>query len=351
MDPEAEWNPLGGIYNSEEADFMAQLLSNFSFPNEIDGGSSLEVSSAFWTGHEATTSKADGNENLIYAFDAVNSNSFCFPEGVGCSCGGSAIFSPSGLETYYLSDPNKLFVKNDSSISEFSLGNEKNASSLVQVSTEVSNSSTEDSGDSRPAAVLAKNLQLGKDLDIQVLACALKDKSLEVSENPKKRTRSSEDSDIDLVMQVEKGKKHVKPKIKPKVASTSNIEENKSSYCSEDDSLASQYVNGGATSSSKAAAALNLKGKTRASRGSATDPQSVYARKRRERINERLSILQGLVPNGTKVDISTMLEEAVQYVKFLQLQIKLLSSDDLWMYAPIAYNGMDLGLDLNFSSP
>lgn len=71
-----------------------------------------------------------------------------------------------------------------------------------------------------------------------------------------------------------------------------------------------------------------------------------------------------------------MLEEAAQYVKFLQLQIKvrthvfywiilnyileeplvrvfvfincvvlqLLSSDDMWMYAPIAYNGMNLGL-------
>lgn len=46
--------------------------------------------------------------------------------------------------------------------------------------------------------------------------------------------------------------------------------------------------------------------------------------KRRERINERLKVLQNLVPNGTKVDISTMLEEAVQYVKFLQLQIKVI---------------------------
>ncbi|CAN6176041.1 unnamed protein product [Urochloa humidicola] len=87
---------------------------------------------------------------------------------------------------------------------------------------------------------------------------------------------------------------------------------------------------------------------TRASRGAATDPQSLYARKRRERINERLRILQNLVPNGTKVDISTMLEEAAQYVKFLQLQIKLLSSDDMWMYAPIAYNGIDISnVDLN----
>ncbi|KAL6623502.1 hypothetical protein ACP70R_033381 [Stipagrostis hirtigluma subsp. patula] len=89
------------------------------------------------------------------------------------------------------------------------------------------------------------------------------------------------------------------------------------------------------------------KGKARAARGSATEPQSIYARKRRERINERLKILQNLVPNGTKVDISTMLEEAVHYVKFLQLQIKLLSCDDTWMYAPIAYNGMNIGIDLN----
>ncbi|MED6217624.1 hypothetical protein PIB30_019390 [Stylosanthes scabra] len=69
--------------------------------------------------------------------------------------------------------------------------------------------------------------------------------------------------------------------------------------------------------------------------------------RRRERINERLRTLQSLVPNGTKVDISTMLEEAVHYVKFLQLQIKLLSSDDMWMYAPIAYNGFDIGLNLS----
>ncbi|KAI3767503.1 hypothetical protein L2E82_17663 [Cichorium intybus] len=112
------------------------------------------------------------------------------------------------------------------------------------------------------------------------------------------------------------------------------------SSSAEDDSDASQDSN---------EEAMNLTPKTKASRGTATDPQSIYARKRRERINERLRILQNLVPNGTKVDMSTMLEEAVQYVKFLQVQIKLLSSDDMWMYAPIAYNGMDMGLYQNIS--
>ncbi|GMN37882.1 hypothetical protein TIFTF001_007182 [Ficus carica] len=127
-----------------------------------------------------------------------------------------------------------------------------------------------------------------------------------------------------------------------------NHGQSSSSCCSGDDSInGGQEMSGGDTSSlsPKGPAVLNSEGKMRARRGSATDPQSLYARKRRERINERLRILQNIVPNGTKVDISTMLEEAVQYVKFLQLQIKLLSSDELWMYAPIAYNGMDIGLD------
>ncbi|XP_073151628.1 transcription factor RSL3-like [Henckelia pumila] len=92
--------------------------------------------------------------------------------------------------------------------------------------------------------------------------------------------------------------------------------------------------------------AKNSKGKARASRCSASDPQSLYARRRREKINERLRILQNLV----LMEPSTMLEEAVHYVKFLQLQIKLLSSDELWMFAPIAYNGMDIGLYHKISS-
>lgn len=44
---------------------------------------------------------------------------------------------------------------------------------------------------------------------------------------------------------------------------------------------------------------------------------------RRERISERLRILQDLVPNGAKVDLVTMLEKAINYVKFLQLQVKV----------------------------
>ncbi|XP_042404826.1 uncharacterized protein LOC121995048 [Zingiber officinale] len=56
----------------------------------------------------------------------------------------------------------------------------------------------------------------------------------------------------------------------------------------------------------------------------------ILLQNRRERISERLKILQELVPNGTKVDMVTMLEKAISYVKFLQLQVKVLATDEFW---------------------
>ncbi|KAK1436356.1 hypothetical protein QVD17_02135 [Tagetes erecta] len=76
--------------------------------------------------------------------------------------------------------------------------------------------------------------------------------------------------------------------------------------------------------------------RVRARRGQATDPHSIAERLRRERIAERMKSLQELVPNANKTDKASMLDEIIDYVKFLQLQVKVLSMSRMGGVAAVA---------------
>ncbi|KAJ1279605.1 hypothetical protein BS78_04G167600 [Paspalum vaginatum] len=71
------------------------------------------------------------------------------------------------------------------------------------------------------------------------------------------------------------------------------------------------------------------KPRVRARRGQATDPHSIAERLRREKISDRMKNLQELVPNSNRTDKASMLDEIIDYVKFLQLQVKVLSMSRL----------------------
>ncbi|XP_016469953.2 transcription factor bHLH84-like [Nicotiana tabacum] len=316
---EGEWSSFSGMYSTDQdAKLMSQLLVSCSLSNELPISSLL-------TSYESTMS----SHNSINFFSQGSSYNGCnsFP------------FSPlpSNESSYYPSHfRSNVMIRNDSSITMdrygilvggeniISLPSDQvltNYNAMIEVddfliNQDVSNIDSMESGEN-------------------TIEGDVEDKVDSPPDSFRKRSRR-------LVGDVIPNNKR---SVKLKKTSCEKDEENKTvihrqnsviSCCSEDESVNVSH---------------ELTRKTRATRGSATDPQILYARKRRERINERLRILQNLVPNGTKVDISTMLEEAVQYVKFLQLQIKLLSSDDLWMYAPIAYNKMDIGLNLKMATP
>ncbi|XP_058212068.1 transcription factor UNE12-like [Rhododendron vialii] len=87
-----------------------------------------------------------------------------------------------------------------------------------------------------------------------------------------------------------------------------------------------------------------IRPRVRARRGQATDPHSIAERLRRERIAERMRALQELVPSCNKTDRAAMLDEIIDYVKFLRLQVKVLSMSRLGGAGAVAQLVADIPL-------
>nr|XP_019703669.1 transcription factor PHYTOCHROME INTERACTING FACTOR-LIKE 15 isoform X2 [Elaeis guineensis] len=64
---------------------------------------------------------------------------------------------------------------------------------------------------------------------------------------------------------------------------------------------------------------------TSTKRSRAAEVHNLSERRRRDRINEKMRALQELIPNCNKVDKASMLDEAIEYLKSLQLQVQIMS--------------------------
>lgn len=96
---------------------------------------------------------------------------------------------------------------------------------------------------------------------------------------------------------------------------------------------------------------------TRRSRAAAVHNQS--ERRRRDRINQKMKALQKLVPNASKTDKASMLDEVIVYLKQLQAQVQMMSVRNMpQMMMPLgvqqqlqmsllARMGMGVGLGMN----
>nr|XP_010941466.1 transcription factor PHYTOCHROME INTERACTING FACTOR-LIKE 15 isoform X2 [Elaeis guineensis] len=64
---------------------------------------------------------------------------------------------------------------------------------------------------------------------------------------------------------------------------------------------------------------------TSTKRSRAAEVHNLSERRRRDRINEKMRALQELIPNCNKADKASMLEEAIEYLKMLQMQVQIMS--------------------------
>ncbi|KAK4418468.1 Transcription factor PIF1 [Sesamum alatum] len=91
-------------------------------------------------------------------------------------------------------------------------------------------------------------------------------------------------------------------------------------------------------------------------RSRAAEVHNLSERRRRDRINEKMKALQELIPRCNKSDKASMLDEAIEYLKSLQLQVQMMSMGygtvpmmypGMQQYIPAMGMGMGMGMGMN----
>ncbi|OEL29252.1 Transcription factor APG, partial [Dichanthelium oligosanthes] len=72
-------------------------------------------------------------------------------------------------------------------------------------------------------------------------------------------------------------------------------------------------------------AGMRRSGSRGTKRSRTAEVHNLSERRRRDRINEKMRALQELIPNCNKIDKASMLDEAIEYLKTLQLQVQMMS--------------------------
>ncbi|XP_010264023.1 PREDICTED: transcription factor PIF1-like isoform X2 [Nelumbo nucifera] len=99
-----------------------------------------------------------------------------------------------------------------------------------------------------------------------------------------------------------------------------------------------------------------IRGSTAARKGRAAEVHNLSERRRRDRINEKMKALQELIPRCNKSDKASMLDEAIEYLKSLQLQVQMMSMGcgmvpmmfpGVQQYMPTIGMGMGMGMGMD----
>ncbi|MFS7972764.1 putative transcription factor bHLH family [Helianthus anomalus] len=85
----------------------------------------------------------------------------------------------------------------------------------------------------------------------------------------------------------------------------------------------------------------------------AAEIHNMSEKRRRSRINEKLKALQTLVPNSNKTDKASMLDEAIEYLKQLQLKVQTLTMRNGFglphVYAQEQGMGIGIGMGMGYN--